>query len=639
MRNLMIVFALLLTGNAYSQVNAEWKTPVDGTPKSIYFHSFTQTPIVETSSNYYGVNSNDKLVVWTIKKSATMAALQAARTISALTGSSDVTAGIDMEQYYEIPNTQFASINSNIIDVSTGKTLLGEGNNPFKSLIADNIVAELNILLLKVKDEDGSEKLYGIDIATSTVIWSTKLADANAAKAAMKFIAKANGLDQLKIDLFKPSITASKDIIYNNNGKLSLINSKTGAILWENDCNPGTFSISPDQSKIIVVDRPTGLSSISGTKPFGKKVIAIDAVTGKDLWSEPVKLDETYKMLEFLDNNQVLLAYKNGLNLFDLATGKNLWKKDFEANNLKSMETTTEGLELQYGNKIMAIDTKTGKKLWKKAVELEGIDENAEFEPFKKEYKNTRVVLSPTDIYVYDKASGDKKWSRSFDEEAKVGFDDANNKILIISKKRVYLFSPDAQAKAPKAIEIKIENPKEIVGFDIKTTGYFIYGQKEFILISKEGNLIMQKEYKQLKGNRLANAALLTASIASGVAGTHGTVSVDGGPAQEVGAFVDPATAKAFEAASQAQSDLRNSLKANDKQRRAVKTDNTYGYFNKGESVNGTNVISMVLVDKKTGKEAKTFDFSSDRDVVFEIDFNNGNLFFIDKGQFNSLKL
>lgn len=639
MRKSIIVFALLLAGNAYSQVNVDWKTPVDGTPKSIYFHSFTQTPIVETSNNYYGVNALDKSVVWTIKKSETMAALQAARTVSALTASSDVTAGIDLEQYYEIPNTQFASINSNIIDVSSGKTLIGEGNNPFKTLISDNIVAEINMLLLKVKDEDGSEKLYGIDIATSTVLWSTKLADANGAKAAMKFIAKAGGIGDLKIDLFKPAITASNNIIYNNNGKLSLINSKTGAILWENDCNPGTFFISPDQSKILAVDRPTGLSAVSGTKPFGKKVIAIDAVTGKDLWAEPVKLDETYKMFKFLGNNEVLLAYKNGLNLFDVTTGKNIWKKDFEANNLKSMEATSEGLELQYGNKIMVIDAKTGKKLWKKAVELDGIDENAEFEPFKKEYKNTRIVLTPTDIYVYDKASGDKKWSRGFDEEAKVGFDDANSKILIISKKRIYLFSPDAQAKAPKPIEIKIENPKEIVGFDIKETGYFIYGQKEFILISREGSLIAQKEYKQLKGNRLANAALLTASIASGIAGTHGTVSVNGGPEQEVGVFVDPATAKAFEAASMAQSDLRNSLKANDKQRRAVKTDNTYAYFNKGESVNGANVISMVIVDKKTGKEAKTFDFSSDRDVVFEIDFNNGQLYFIDKGEFNSLKL
>lgn len=155
---------------AAAQVNVDWKTPVEGNAKSIYFHSFTQTPIVETSSFYYGMNTIDHSVVWSVKKSEKMAAMQAARTASSLTASSDITEGMDLEQYYEIPFTQFANINSNIIDVSNGKIILGEGNNPFKSLISDNIIAGLNMLLLKVKDEDGSEKLYGVDIATSNVL-------------------------------------------------------------------------------------------------------------------------------------------------------------------------------------------------------------------------------------------------------------------------------------------------------------------------------------------------------------------------------------------------------------------------------------------------------------------------------------
>jgi hypothetical protein len=168
------------------------------------------------------VNSIDKSVVWAIKKSAKMAALQAARTASALTASDDVTKGMDMMEYYEIPNTQFASISNTLIDVSTGKVLLGEGNNPFKSLLSDDIIPQLNILLVKVKDEDGSQKLYGIDIATSQIVWSTKLADASVGKDALKFISKASGFDKLTLDLFKPSATANGDIIYNNNGKLDL---------------------------------------------------------------------------------------------------------------------------------------------------------------------------------------------------------------------------------------------------------------------------------------------------------------------------------------------------------------------------------------------------------------------------------
>ena len=642
MKRSMFVFALFLTTQVYSQVDISWKAPLDGKPKSIYFHSFTQTPVVETSANYYGVNAIDKSVVWTIKKSEKMAAMQAARTASALTASDDMTKGMDLTEYYEIPNTQFASISNNLIDVSTGKLLLGEGNNPFKTLISDDIINQLNLLLVKVKDDDGSQKLYGIDIATSQVLWSTKLADASAAKDALKFISKANGLDKLTLDLFKPSVTAKGDIIYNNNGKLILIKGKTGVIAWENDCNPGTFFLNNDQTKIIVIDKPSAASnmmSIKGPKPFGKKVMAIDAVTGKNLWAEPTKLDEVYKMYNFISDNEVLIAYKDGLNLFDVTTGKNIWKKDFEAKNLKSMEMIAEGLELQFGNKIIVIDAKTGKKIWKKAVEMDGIDENAEFEPYKKEYKNTRVVLTPEVLYAYDKASGDKKWSRSFDEDARVGFDDANGKILIISAKKIYLFSLEDQKKAPKPIDVKIANPKEIVGFEIKETGYFIYGQKEFILIDKEGKVLEQKEYKQLAGNRLKKAGLLVASIATSTLSTRGTVSVNGGPKQEFGVFVDPATAKAFEEASKAQDAALKDLKANDKQRRAVRTDNTYAYFLKGESANGKTSISLVLVDKKTGKEVKALNFSENRDVVYEIDFNNGMLYFLDNGQFNTVSI
>jgi hypothetical protein len=367
--------------------------------------------------------------------------------------------------------------------------------------------------------------------------------------------------------------------------------------------------------------------------------MAIDAATGKNLWAEPTKLDDVYKMHNFISSNEVLIAYKDGLNLFDVTTGKNIWKKDFEAKNLKSMEIEAEGLELQYGNKIMVIDPKTGKKVWKKPVELDGLDENAEFDPYKKEYKNTRIILTPTDLYAYDLASGDKKWSRSIDEDARVGFDDANGEILIISAKKIYLFSPDEQKKSPKPIEVKIANPKEIVGFDINATGYFIYGQKEFILLDKEGKLLVQKEYKQLNGNRLKKAGLLAASIATSVMSTHGTVSTHGGQAQEFGVFVDPATAKSFEEASKAQGEMYKSLKANDKMRRAVRTDNNYAYFLKGESSNGVNAISLVLVDKKTGKEAKTINFTNNRDVVYEIDFNNGMLYFLDNGMFNSVDL
>ncbi|HEX3010242.1 MAG TPA: PQQ-binding-like beta-propeller repeat protein, partial [Bacteroidales bacterium] len=564
-------------------------------------------------------------------------ALQAARTASTLIAKGDPTAGMNLDEYYEIPYTQFACISANIIDVTTGKILLGDGNNPFTSLIENDIIPELNLLLLKVDDKDGSQKLYAIDIATSTVVWSTKLDNANLAKKALKFAAQANGMTRLSINPFKPAATPNGDIIYNNNGKLSLINGKTGAITWENDCKPGTFFMNANQSKLITINKPTLV--MNDPLGLGKKVMVIDPATGKNLWDKAMELEYGYKSHLFLNDNEILFAYQNGLNLYDLTTGKNLWKKAYKANNFKSMEVKAEGLEIIYGNKIIVIDPKTGKKVWKKEMKLDGIDENAKFDVYQKIYDKTRVLVTPGDIIVYDKTTGKKIWSKGFDEQARIGFDDKNSKILVISRKKIFVFNPDLQKKSPKSIDVRIENPTEVAGFDIKGDNYFIYGQREYLFIDKEGNLITQKEYKQLEGDLMKRSLLTATSIVSDIASAHGTVSVNGGPEQEVGVFFDPATAKDIEASAAAQDAMRKSLKANDKKRRAAKSDNNFAYFLQGDKSGEKNIISFVVVDKSTGKEVKTIEFSNNRDVVSEIDFNNGMLYYIDNNAFNIINL
>lgn len=642
MKKSLVIVAMLFLGEAYAQVDVRWKTPIEGNPKSIYFHNFTQTPVVETSAYYYGINSNDNSVAWSIKKSEKVAALQAARTASSLTASDDMTKGLDLAEYSEIPYSQFASICGNLIDISTGKVILGESNQPYKSVLSNDIIPELNIVLIKVKAEDGSEVLHAVDLSTDNLLWSTKLADANLTKDALKFVSKANGWDVLSVNLFKPAATASGNVIYNNNGKLALLNAKNGSIIWENDCNPGTFFTTPNQSTILVVEKrsaASNLMSLSGPKPFSKKIIAINAETGKNIWAEPIELEGDYKLHKFLDDNQIAFANKNSVNLYDIQTGKKVWKRDYEADNIRTISLIGDGLEVQFGNKIMAVDLKSGKKAWKKPVEMEDVDDKEEFDILRKEYKNTNVAITPKNLNVYDKASGDRKWGFLFNENDRLTFDDANGKIVVIGKKHIYLLDPDNQNKKPKAADIKIKEPKEIVGCDIKADGYFIYGQKEYIFIKKDGTVVEHKTYEQLQGSRLKRAGLLTASIASGILGTQVTTTYADGRKSESGLFVDPQTAKNFEEASLAQDALRAKLKANDKMRRAVRTNENYAYFLKGDNSNNKIAISLVVVDKQTGKEVKTIDFSSNREVIYEVDSSNGLLYFMDNGNFNILSI
>lgn len=623
-----------ITIQVFAQQQADWKTPVEGNAKSIFFHQFTQTPIVETSLAYYGMDPQNKTTLWTIKKPSLQdVALQ---TIQSIAGTSE-----DIPEYMEIPYTQFAVVNNNLIDIANGTLLLGDGKNPFKIVISNHILPELNLLLLQVGNTDNSQKLYAIDLATDDIVWDVVLAMPNIGKDVLKFIAKANGIDNLSVDLFAPCTTKDGNIIYNNNGKLILINGKTGAIVWENACNPGTFFMNEDQSQLFVIEKRSSISnmiSIKGPQAFTKKVFAIDPTTGKNAWQEPIKLEGTYKMHQFLDNKRFILANEDGLNLYETGTGKKIWKKDIKTDNLKSITMADDGLEILFGNKLSLIDPATGKKLWKKPIELKDVDEKSKFDFYKKEYKNSRILLTDEKLIVYDKA-GEKKVSCSINKDSRIAFDNANAKIMLLNGKSIYLIDPDNTPKKIKPVAIKLEKPREITGYKMNANGYFIYGDKEYIFIDPSGKLIAQKSYPQLKTDRLGKAILLTTAIASATMGIHGTVSSEGEQIGEFGVFVSPEAAKALEEVSEITNSMYRQLRANEKQRHAVRSDEDQAYFMQGIKDNEMEKIELVVVDKTTGKEVKNINFSNDRKVIYEVDPNNNMLYYIDNGAFNFIKL
>ena len=64
-----------------------------------------------------------------------------------------------------------------------------------------------------------------------------------------------------------------------------------------------------------------------------------------------------------------------------------------------------------------------------------------------------------------------------------------------------------------------------------------------------------------------------------------------------------------------------------------------YAYFLKGIKEDTGDKLSIVVVEKTTGKELHTIDFSKDRNVIYEIDSNNNQLYFIDENKFSVLDL
>lgn len=638
MKQVALLFNLLLSLSVFAQDKVTWNVPVKGNAKEIFFHQFTQTPLVETSDAFYGMDPGQKKIVWTLDRSSLYKTLKTLQTINAVMGSST---DMDLSEYEEIPYTPFAIICNNLINVANGQIILGDEKTAFRQWLGHDLIPELNLLLAKVTDTEGNIKLYAINFLSDKIEWETLLIDKANAKGISKLMNNVFS-DALTINVFIPSANADGNIIYNNGKKLILLDGKNGKILWENECNPNTYFMSKDSKIIFAIEKRSGLGnaiSLSGPKVFGRNVYCIDNQTGKNIWSAPVKLDATYVAADFVNTDRILLAHKDGFNLYDIKNGKKIWKKDYSAKNTKDVTLTPQGIEVQYGNKLMLVNTENGKKVWKKPIEFKDVDENSKFDFIRKEYKNATLMVVEDGIFAFDKKSGKRLWKRSLSKDSKIAFDDANNKVLAIDGKNIYLFDPNNQTKKVKASDIKIEEPKEICGYEIHEGKYFIFGNKEYLLLDKDGNILTHNIYKQLTGKRLAKAGLLTGKIITGILSTRIEFTTNHQESIEVGLFVPLEGAKQAEAAFKQQSLLAKQLNANEQYRKAVRTDNQYAYFLKGIKEDTGDKLSIVVVEKTTGKELHTIDFSKDRNVIYEIDSNNNQLYFIDENKFSVLDL
>ena len=154
-------------------------------------------------------------------------------------------------------------------------------------------------------------------------------------------------------------------------------------------------------------------------------------------------------------------------------------------------------------------------------------------------------------------------------------------------------------------------------------------------MVSKDGKVLSQKVYPQLKTGGWARFGLAMASVATGIQGT----TVTTGDGHTTGLFCDAETAEANANASMALSDLRKEMKSNSKQRVAARSSDDKAIFVTSQKSKGNETVSLVIVDKNSGEEIKTVNFSDDRDVVFEIDFNTNMLYFVDKGVLKAMNL
>jgi len=549
--------------------------------------------------------------LWKIDKSKIQENLKKASAVLGALGGPTVETENPFE---EIPYTPFVSISDMFVDVSTGKILLGyDSITSYTSIMECEIIPEAFVLLIKAKDSR-SIKLFCIDLEKKELMWSKVLGK----ESGFKILGKLTGMDALNvlsgISEFTPKVTSTNDIVYKYNKSLLLLNGKDGSTIWQNECNPGTFFLDDKEQYLMVVEEKGGLLS---SKAIGKKMLAIDLKTGESLWKKSVELPGDYRKQIPLDAQNVLIAGKEGINVYSYATGATRWKKDFEAKKLKNVTVEDEGFEVFYGNKTMLVDKTTGKNAWKKAFELDMDDD--ENDAIKVEYQKGFLVCETERIGFYEKAKGKSIWKLSIDKTAKQAFDNVNNKVAVLDGKKFYLFNPDELAKKPEKIKLDINKSEEIFAFETRDAGYFIQGLNEYFFLNPDVSVAEHKYYKRLKTDGLAKALLLVGSIASGVMSTTVTLEDGSGNSQNVALFTSVSNAQEFGSISGEMAAARKRLKEKAKLRGASKNTNEFSYFISGVKADGQDIMSLVKIDKNSGKEVKTFDLGNDRKIIYEV--------------------
>lgn len=616
MRNIFTATVLALAAIANAQTVA-WEAPVNGKAERIFFNGFTQTPIVEMNDNFVGIDAEKSATAWTIQKAKGNENLKKAAKVAALTGNSDeakMMNKFEKQVYQEVDWTHFVFVGDKVIDVVTGETII----DGVREIQASDIIPELNIALIRVDGTDKNISLQAVDIASNKVLWKFALPKPKKAIAANLLLDKA-------MVQCRPGISADGNIIYGFDQFLYLLDAKTGNKKWENPSKPELYLIDNTGKYIFSIE--------SGMR----KVHLVDSKTGKDVWGQPMKLAAPFADLIQLDNTQAIIASEADVNIIDIKAGNKKWKKSFTAPFYKNAELTKEGVRISYGNKIQMVNKSTGEKVWKKPIELEDVDD-VKSPQVEKQYKNTYLIMTNNRLVVYDKETNKRKFKLNLSATDKCAFDDATNKVVALSGKKVYVIDPDADAKLPEVVT-KVDDPSAISGLKVSDNGYFIYGAKEYVMIDKNKTVTAQKVYPQLKTGRGANAALLAASIYNGIKSTKITVTDENGNVvAEGGVFCSAEEADKAGRAMNAQKELRHKLKANEKAKKAVRASDNLSIFLTSEKANGEELVQLAVVDQNTGKEVKTFRLSDDKNVVYEIDFNSNTVYAVDGGKLKAIK-
>ncbi|OHX67660.1 outer membrane protein assembly factor BamB family protein [Flammeovirga pacifica] len=611
---ILLAFSCLFSS---AQQNPDWSFPIEGKEKQIFVHNFTGITVLETTKFYYGLDPVNKTKLWEIPKDATNEALNTASNVSSMAGA-DV--GLDKfakKSWDPIPNSPLVSIDQQLVNVTTGEVLVSNGS--YKEVLKSNFIATAFTSVIEVVTEDNIRKLYNIDLNTKKVVWESNLGKYSTAAQL------ANKSSSIPSTALTPKTTKNGDLLYKEKKDLILFDGKSGQEKWRLECNPGSFFLNEAEDIVVVVEAPSGLKAASSYKPkLTKKIMSVNLSNGKPLWKKPIKLEDNFIDAQVVNADEFLVNFGSGINIYEFKSGDQRWKKSYKAKNVKTINQKGDELEVFYSNKVMMVSAESGSEIWKKPIKFD-MDEDIEGGVIKKEYDQGILMVHGSGVGFYNKETGKKKWFAKVETD-KVAFNDAKNIVAVLDKKKLYLFNPNEVVKKLDKLKLDINKPDEMVAFNILDNGYFLRGLNEYLTLDKDGNVLGQAYYKQLKTDRLLKAALAASSIGMNVASTGGSY----------GFFMSPEMAEAAGDISDIQSEALGKLYDQSALRGNSQESKLYAYFMEGIKSEEGASLEFVKVEKASGKEVNRINVGQNRKVIYKILPMQSMLYAVVDGKLNA---
>ena len=355
------------------------------------------------------------------------------------------------------------------------------------------------MLLQYRKDKMGYVGL--LDLKQKKEIWNVPLGKRSGLK----------GIIKLAFASLSPNPILDKDnnILFPTDNFLYRIDSKTGAVLWkiENDDIVGKLETSENGDVVYYGG--------------GRRINGATLSDGKGVWKDPFKVPGDFKYFVPMKGKTLLVVTKGGVTRIDEATGQSVWKKPNYVNlPLQEIRYLKSGMLVLSSSEDKSqfdfIDY-NGKDLWKRAYKADKPVVDFQITPKGILYTNAEEA----DVISFDNGDSDV-WKKRIKVKRQpvMGFDKANNKMLLYTNEKLYVIDLTDVSYKLLAEDINFRgNDEDVRKIETRADGYVLSSNQNIWKIGFDGKKIYDHFYREAGTAKRAFSRI--AGIGASLAGSY----------------------------------------------------------------------------------------------------------------------